>query len=100
VEKTVLDEVFKLLKKIGAVNSESEFSSNWLGRSECYLRTVRFKNAEPSISTIAICASRLQHYGSKMMQTDTHQKLGKEFLFLSEQCHQHINNRSTLTWLS
>jgi hypothetical protein len=100
VEKTVLDEVFKLLKKIGAVNSESEFSSNWLGRSESYLRTVRFKNAEPSISTIAICASRLQHYGSKMMQTDTHQKLGKEFLFLSEQCHQHINNRSTLTWLS
>ncbi|PHS47637.1 hypothetical protein SAMN04487869_1562 [Marinobacter sp. DSM 26671] len=97
--KTILDEVFNLLKQIGAVNSESEFSSDWLCRSECYLRTVRFKGAEPSTSTVAICASKLQHYGTKMIETDTHLKLGRTFLSLSEQCHQHINSRSTLTWL-
>lgn len=98
--KTVLDDVFELLKKIGAVSSEAEFSKDWLGRSECYLRTMRFKDAQPSIGTVAICASKLRHHGEKMIQTATHETLGKQFLSLSEQCHQHINNRSTLTWLN
>jgi hypothetical protein len=100
VQKTVLNNVYELLQQIGAVSSEGEFSRDWLGRSECYLRTIRFKGAEPSIGTVAICASKLQHYGKKMIKTKAHQKLGKRFLSLSEQCHQHINSRSTLTWLS
>lgn len=100
MQKTVLNKVYELLQQIGAVSSEGEFSREWLGRSDCYLRTLRFKNAEPSVGTVAICASKLQHYGNKMIQTDTHRKLGKSLLSLSEQCHQHINNHSTSTWLN
>ena len=43
MQKTVLNEVFELLQQIGAVSSESEFSKDWLCRSECYMRTLRFK---------------------------------------------------------
>ena len=43
MQKTVLNEVFELLVQIGAVNSESEFSKDWLCRSERYMRTLRFK---------------------------------------------------------
>lgn len=46
MEKTVINEVFDLLREIKAVDSESEFSRDWLGRSECYLRTLRFKGGE------------------------------------------------------
>ena len=60
----VLNEVFELLQQIGAVSSESEFSTDWLARSECYMRTLRFKQANPSVGTLAICASKLQHYAS------------------------------------
>ena len=69
---------YNLLKKIGAVDNESEFSTDWLARSECYMRTLRFKQANPSVGTLAICASKLQHYASCMTATDAHSKLGKQ----------------------
>ena len=98
VSKMVLNEVFELLKQIGAVHSESEFSRDWLGRSECYLRTLRFKRSTPSVGTLAICASKLQHYGRCMTETDANKQLGGQFLVLSERCHQQINAHATARW--
>ena len=98
MEKTVINEVFDLLRSIKAVSNESEFSRDWLGRSECYLRTLRFKNAEPSVATIAICASKLQHYGNQLVQQTSHRQLGERFLALSQQCHAQINEQSKAMW--
>lgn len=98
MQKTVINEVFDLLKTIKAVDSESEFSRDWLGRSECYLRTLRFKGAEPSVATIAICASKLQHYGNQLVQQTNHRQLGERFLALSQQCHAQINRQSRAMW--
>ena len=98
MQKTVLDEVYDLLKKIGAVDNESEFSTDWLARSECYMRTLRFKQANPSVGTLAICASKLQHYASCMTATDAHAKLGKQFIKLSQQCHIQINTDANGWW--
>ena len=98
MQKTVLDEVYDLLKKIGVVDNESEFSTDWLARSECYMRTLRFKQANPSVGTLAICASKLQHYASCMTATAAHVKLGKQFIKLSEQCHTQINNDAKGWW--
>ena len=95
----VLNEVFYVLKGIGAVRSESEFSKDWLGRSECYLRSLRFNGLEPSVSSIAVCASKLQHYGQRMCASEQHQKLGERFIGLAEQCHSHINSTATQTWM-
>lgn len=99
MQKTVINEVFDLLHTIKAVDSESEFSRDWLGRSECYLRTLRFKNAEPSVATIAICASKLQHYGNQLVDQRQHRELGERFLRLSQQCHAQINQQSRALWL-
>ena len=49
MQKTALNEVFELLQQIGAVSNESEFSKDWLCRSECYMRTLRFKRVKPSV---------------------------------------------------
>jgi hypothetical protein len=95
----VLNEVFGLLKSIGAVRTESEFSRDWLGRSECYLRSMRFSGLEPSIHSVAVCASKLQHYGERMCATDAHRALGKEFIQLATQCHAHINSTAEHTWM-
>ena len=93
MQKTVLNDVFELLQQIGAVSSESEFSKDWLCRSECYMRTLRFKRVKPSVGTLAICASKLQHYGKRMVLTEEHKCIGDQLLTLSEKCHQHINNQ-------
>jgi hypothetical protein len=100
VTKTVLSDVYELLNSIGAVRSESEFSTDWLGRSECYLRTLRFRGSDASVGAVAICASKLQHYGTRMLHTEQHTELGKQFLQLSEQCHKQINAQSTAEWLN
>ena len=99
MEKTVINEVFELLRGIKAVDSESEFSRDWLGRSECYLRTLRFKGTEPSVGAIAICASRLQHYGNRLVGSGKHHGIGQRFLMLSQQCHDQINEQSKAIWL-
>ena len=98
MQKTVLNDVFELLVQIGAVSSESEFSKDWLCRSECYMRTLRFKRVKPSVGTLAICASKLQHYGRCMTATEHHTHLGKRFIELSEQCHKQINTDAVGWW--
>jgi hypothetical protein len=96
----VLNEVFAVLKRIGAVSSESEFSKDWLGRSECYLRSLRFNGLEPSVSSIAVCASKLQHYGVRMCDTEQHKALGEKFLDLADRCHSHINSTAGQSWMT
>ena len=97
--KTVLIEIYQLLNSIGAVRSESEFSTDWLGRSECYLRTIRFKGTDASVGAVAICASKLQHYGERMCATKQNTELGEQFIKLSKQCHKLISAQSTAAWL-
>lgn len=98
MQKTVLNDVYELLRSMDVVRSESEFSVDWLGRSECYLRSLRFNGLDPSVSSIAVCASKLQHYGRRMCSTNEHRALGKRFLSLAEQCHAHINSSAERAW--
>jgi hypothetical protein len=100
MQKTVINDVFELLQQIGAVNSESEFSRDWLCRSESYMRTLRFKRAKPSVGTLAICASKLQYYGRCMTATDAHKQVSARFIELSELCHQQINSNAELVWMN
>jgi hypothetical protein len=99
MEKLVLNEVFDYLKQIGAVGNESAFSREWLGRSECYMRTLRFKKAEPSVSTLAICASKLQHYSNRLKDEQKHANISTQLLLLSNACNQKINHLSSEQWI-
>ena len=99
MEKTVLNEVFEYLKEIKAVDSESEFSIDWLGRSECYMRSLRFKGVQPSIGTLAICASKLSHYGNRLKEREAHSNISAQLLQLSEACNRQINAASTAKWM-
>jgi hypothetical protein len=98
MEKTVLNEVFDYLKEIKAVDTESEFSTDWLCRSECYMRTLRFKQTPPSIGTLAICASKLSHYGNRLKGKQKHTHISAHLLQLSNACHQQINHLSNEQW--
>ena len=99
MEGTVLKKVYELLRNIGAVANEAEFSRDWLGRSECYMRMLRFKGIGASTGSVAICASKLQHYGKRMFESSAHSELGKQFLELSRECHNTINEEAEAQWL-
>ena len=100
MQRTVLNEVYALLKTIGAVANEAEFSRDWLGRSESYMRWMRFKGVGASTGSVAICASKLQHYGKRMCESSAHSELGKQFLQLSAECHNTINKEAEAQWLA
>ena len=87
-------EAYELLRGAGIVSSESEFSQDWLGHSECYFRTLRFKKSLPSLGSIAICASRMQKAGEQMLSTIRYRHLGRTLIEMSERCHQSVNERS------
>ena len=72
MQRTLLTEVYALLKRIGTVTNEAEFSKDWLGRSECCVRTLRFKGVGVSTGSLAICDSKLQHYGKRMCESNVH----------------------------
>ena len=100
MQRTVLTEGCALLKTIGAVANEAEFSRDWLGRSESYVRGLRFKGLGASMGSVAICASKLQHYGKRMFESSAHSELGKQFLELSRECHNTINEEAEAVWLA
>jgi len=91
VKKVILDEIFETLSGVGVVSTEGEFSQDWLGYSESYLRTLRFKKAEPSMGALAICSVRLAKAGREMVASKRYQHVGVRFLALSEKCHEQIN---------
>ena len=100
MEGTVLKEVYALLRNIGAVANEAEFSRDWLGRSESYARRLRFKGVGASTGSVAICASKLQHYGKRMYESSAHSELGKQFIELSRECCNTINDEAEAQWLA
>ena len=100
MEGTVLKEVYELLRNIGAVANEAEFSRDWLGRSECYMRMLRFKGVGASTGSIAICASKLQHYSKRMYESSAHSELGKQFIELSRECCNTISDEAEAQWLA
>jgi len=50
------------------------------------------------VGTLAICASKLQHYGRCMTATEAHMQLGNRFIEMSEQCHKQINADAVGWW--
>lgn len=92
MEKLVLNEVFDYLREIKVVDTESEFSTDWLGRSECYMRSLRFNQTQASAGTLAICASKLAYYGKKLKENGEHMEISDRMLQLSEACNQQINH--------
>lgn len=89
-----LEEIYAYLSAIGLATCEADFSQEWLGYSECYLRGLRFKSASPSLGAVAICASRLQKAGERLVGSPSHRTIGLKLLSLSEKCHERVNQQA------
>ena len=69
-----------------------------LARSEYYMLTLRFKQSNTSMGTLAICVSKLKHYGRCMTATEAHTQLGNRFIEISERCQKQINAGAVGWW--
>ncbi len=57
--KMILEQVRDRLRTAGIVKTDKQFCELWLGKSECYMRFLRFSDAAPSADALATCAARL-----------------------------------------
>ena len=100
MSRKLLHEVRDVLKQSNAIVSEREFCERWLGKSECYMRTLRFNTIEPSADALATVSNKLKYYAEQMHSKDTqHLKdLAVEFERLAEACWASIQTTARRKW--
>ena len=54
------------------VRNEREFCEQWLAKSECYMRTLRFNGEKPSAEALATLSSKLGYYVAQLAARDDH----------------------------
>jgi len=91
LENNLINEVYTSLSRYGIVDSESEFSELFLGKSECFLRTLRHQRREPHLGIYAICQSRLQAAAHQLASHQRYQHIGQELEVLASKCHDIVN---------
>lgn len=55
----ILEQVRDALRTANIIATDREYCELWLGKSECYLRSLRFNDISPSADALANCAARL-----------------------------------------
>jgi hypothetical protein len=100
MHKTILNEVCDFLLENELVASESEFSRDWLCCDGSYMRGLRFCDKLPSVMSIAVCASKLEHYGQRLQHKGGHNALSDRLLELSEACREQIELRARAKWVA
>jgi hypothetical protein len=100
MSKLILETIRDELKAQKIIDAEGEFCRDWLGKSECYLRTLRFINGEPSADALAVCASKLSYYAKRLAQsTDPrHLQLVARFGHLAGECMGAVEARALAKW--
>ena len=84
----------------GIVQNTPEFCHSWLGRSEGYIRVLRYHNTEPSVGTLSICASKLGYYAARLAASDQqqHQAWSEHLANLKELCDRAIAKQAEAVW--
>ena len=84
----------------GIVQNTPEFCRSWLGRSEGYIRVLRYHNAEPSVGTLSICSSKLGHYADRLAASgqQDHQAWSERLANLKALCDRAIAEQPEAVW--
>jgi hypothetical protein len=91
LRKNIINEVYEFLKLKNIVSSQSEFSENWLSYSECYMRTLKMKDSEPSIGAVAVCASRLLNAADQLGSLPRYHALSQQLRQLGNRCREIVD---------
>ncbi len=86
----MIEKILTVLRARGDVRSSADFSREWLGREESYVRSLRAKARPASAQVLATCASRLLERGDALSgsQYGSVKKHGMELQQLAQECIQ------------
>lgn len=96
----LLETVCDTLKSANLTRSEAEFCELWLAKSECYMRTLRFNELEPSAEALATLSSKLGYYANELAarKDDTCQHWSDVLTKLRAQTQVALEERVRARW--
>ena len=96
----LLEHLRDRLIEYGAVKNTPEFCRAWLGRSEGYIRVLRYHSTDASIEALVICANKLGYYADRLRDggTDDHRVWCDRFDELQALCELEIERQSQAKW--
>ena len=96
----LLEHLRDRLIEYGAVKNTPEFCRAWLGRSEGYIRVLRYHSTDASIEALVICANKLGYYADQLRGSDDpqHQLWCHRFDELQVLCELEIERQSQAKW--
>jgi len=62
----MIEQVFETLRQVGQVTNTDDFSREWLGMEDSYLRCIRAKDRTPSPRALINCAVKLKRTGDAL----------------------------------
>ena len=57
--KLMIENICNLVIAEGLAENEGDFCERWLCRAEGYMRTLRFRQLQPSVEALMTCADKL-----------------------------------------
>jgi hypothetical protein len=84
----------------GIVQNTPEFCRSWLGRSEGYIRVLRYHQIEPSVETLTICSNKLGYYAARLNGSDAeeHKAWAAKLINLKALCDSAIARQAEAVW--
>jgi len=100
VTTTLLERVRDRLREAGIVATDREFCEAWLGKSECYVRGLRFNHLPPSADALANCASRLAWAARELREHNTarHRQWAQVLDELRVDCYAAMDQQAQSKW--
>jgi len=96
----LLEHLRDRLMEYGVVENTPEFCRSWLGRSEGYIRTLRYHKTDPSVEALAICANKLGYCVTRLggSDRDEHRVWCERLQELQTLCELEIDRQMQAKW--
>ena len=84
----------------GIAQNTPEFCRSWLGRSEGYIRVLRYHQIEPSVETLTIYSNKLGYYAARLNASDAkdHKAWAAKLINLKALCDSAIAKQAESVW--
>ena len=99
-DRFIIENICNLVIAAGLAENEQDFCEEWLCRGEGYMRTLRYRQLQPSAAALAVCADKLRYYADALEASErTHyQHTGRSLRVLQHLCEDELQAGARKQW--
>ena len=100
MSKMMIENICNLVIAEGLADSESDFCQRCLCRGDSYMRTLRFRQLQPSVEALTTCADKLGYYANVFEASDRPQTQvsASNLRLLERECRSAVARAARERW--